>query len=58
MAAVGLEENFYLPDGRMARLNGELVAKSRQMGFETGRRLASVAKARALLGLEGRVAAA
>ena len=26
---VGLEDNFYLPDGEMARSNGELVARAR-----------------------------
>jgi uncharacterized protein (DUF849 family) len=55
---VGLEDNFYLPDGRMASSNGELVAKARQMVQDAGRRLASVEEARALLGLESRVAAA
>ncbi len=55
---VGLEDNFYLPDGEMARSNGELVAKARQMASDAGRRLASVEEARALLGLESRVAAA
>ena len=28
---VGLEDNFYLPDGEMARSNGDLIAKARQM---------------------------
>ena len=28
---VGLEDNFYLPDGEMARSNGDLVAKARAM---------------------------
>ena len=28
---VGLEDNFYLPDGTMARSNGDLVAKAREM---------------------------
>ena len=28
---VGLEDNFYLPDGTMARSNGDLIAKARQM---------------------------
>ena len=37
---VGLEDNLYLPDGEMARSNGDLIAK-----------------ARALLGLQSRVAA-
>jgi 3-keto-5-aminohexanoate cleavage enzyme len=49
---VGVEDNFYLPDGTMARSNGELVAKARQMTFDAGRRPASVEEARALMGLE------
>ena len=48
---VGLEDNFYLPDGTMARSNGELVAKARQMAQDAGRRPAAVAEARELLGL-------
>jgi 3-keto-5-aminohexanoate cleavage enzyme len=48
---VGLEDNFYLPDGRMARSNGELIAKARQMTEDAGRRSATVAEARALLGI-------
>jgi 3-keto-5-aminohexanoate cleavage enzyme len=48
---VGLEDNFYLPDGTMARSNGELVAKARQMTEDAGRRAATPAEARALLGL-------
>src|ERR1700722_8635648 len=48
---VGLEDNFYLPDGQMARSNGELVAKARQMTQDCGRRPATVAQARALLGI-------
>jgi len=49
---VGLEDNFYLPDGTMARSNGELVATARQLTEDLGRRAASVQEARALLGLE------
>jgi uncharacterized protein (DUF849 family) len=48
---VGLEDNFYLPDGRMARSNGELIAKARQMTEDVGRRPATVEEARGLLGL-------
>jgi uncharacterized protein (DUF849 family) len=48
---VGLEDNFYLPDGTMARSNGELVAKAAQLVADVGRRPATVAEARALLGL-------
>ncbi|HWF72004.1 MAG TPA: 3-keto-5-aminohexanoate cleavage protein [Solirubrobacteraceae bacterium] len=55
---VGLEDNFYLPDGTMARSNGELIAKARQMTEDAGRRPASVAEARALLGTKKPVAAA
>jgi uncharacterized protein (DUF849 family) len=48
---VGLEDNFYLPSGQMARSNGELVAKARQLTEDVGRRVASVAEARELLGV-------
>ncbi len=47
----GLEDNFYLPDGRMASSNGELIGKARQMAEDSGRRAATVQEARALLGL-------
>jgi 3-keto-5-aminohexanoate cleavage enzyme len=53
----GLEDNFYLPDGEMARSNGDLIAKSRQMAEDVGRRAATVAEARELLGLPKRVTA-
>ncbi len=48
---VGLEDNFYLPDGSMARSNGELIAKARQMAEDLGRRPATVQEARNLLGV-------
>ncbi len=48
---VGLEDNFYLPDGSMAASNGDLVAKARQMAEDAGRRVATVAEARERLGL-------
>jgi uncharacterized protein (DUF849 family) len=51
---VGLEDNFYLPDGEMARSNGDLVAKARQMAEDVGRRAATVAEAREMLGLKPR----
>jgi uncharacterized protein (DUF849 family) len=51
---VGLEDNFYLPDGEMARSNGDLVAKARQMTEDVGRRPATVAEARELLGVPRR----
>jgi 3-keto-5-aminohexanoate cleavage enzyme len=49
---VGLEDNFYLPDGRMARSNGELIDRARQMTEDAGRRPATVEEARALLGIK------
>jgi 3-keto-5-aminohexanoate cleavage enzyme len=54
---VGLEDNFYLPDGTMARSNGDLIAKARQLTEDVGRRLATVAEARAMLGVPARVSA-
>jgi uncharacterized protein (DUF849 family) len=54
---VGLEDNFYLPDGVMARSNGELVARARRMAEDAGRRPATVDEARELLGLPAGVAA-
>ena len=52
---VGLEDNLYLPDGRMAKSNGELIAKARQMTEDIGRRPASVQEARAMLNVPQRV---
>jgi uncharacterized protein (DUF849 family) len=54
----GLEDNFYLPNGEMARSNGDLIAKARQMAEDVGRRAATVAEARAMLGVPGRDRAA
>jgi 3-keto-5-aminohexanoate cleavage enzyme len=54
---VGLEDNFYLPDGEMARSNGDLIARARRIVEDTGRRAATVAEARELLGTPGRIAA-
>jgi uncharacterized protein (DUF849 family) len=50
----GLEDNLYLPNGEMARSNGELIAKARQMAEDVGRRAATVAEAREMLGLAER----
>ena len=50
---VGLEDNFYLPDGEMARSNGDLVARARADGrgrrpaARDGRRGARAARPRA-----------
>jgi 3-keto-5-aminohexanoate cleavage enzyme len=54
---VGLEDNFYLPDGEMARSNGDLIARARRIVEDVGRRVASVAEARELLGTPRRVSA-
>ncbi|MFL5906563.1 MAG: 3-keto-5-aminohexanoate cleavage protein, partial [Solirubrobacterales bacterium] len=50
----GLEDNLYLPNGEMAKSNGELIAKGRQMAEDVGRRAATVAEARELLGVPKR----
>jgi 3-keto-5-aminohexanoate cleavage enzyme len=57
-ARAGLEDNFYLPDGEMAKSNGELIGKARQIAESVGRRVASVAEARELLGVPRREPAA
>jgi 3-keto-5-aminohexanoate cleavage enzyme len=48
---VGLEDNFYLEEGHMARSNGELVTKAVLMCRQEGREPASAAETRRLLGL-------
>ena len=55
---VGLEDNFYLPSGEMARSNGELIAKARELTEDLGRRPATVEEARAMLGIKDPVQAA
>jgi len=55
---VGLEDNLYMPDGRMATSNGELIAQARSMVEASGRRPATVDEARALLGVRPRAGAA
>jgi uncharacterized protein (DUF849 family) len=47
----GLEDTFYLPDGRKARGNGELVEALVQCARDAGRAIASPAEARLLMGL-------
>lgn len=54
----GLEDNFYLPDGSMARSNGDLIAKARQLAEDVGRRAATIAEARDMLGVPRRDRAA
>jgi 3-keto-5-aminohexanoate cleavage enzyme len=51
---VGLEDNLYLPNGEMAKSNGELIAKARQMTEDIGRRPATVEEARAMLAIPQR----
>jgi len=52
----GLEDNFYLPDGTMARSNGDLIAQAARMAQDVGRRVATVAEAREMLRLPRREA--
>jgi uncharacterized protein (DUF849 family) len=54
---VGLEDNFYLPNGEMASSNGDLIAKARQLTEDVGRRPATVAEAREMLGVPRRAVA-
>jgi len=53
----GVEDNLYLPNGEMCRSNGDLIGKARQMAEDIGRRPASVAEARELLGVPRRAEA-
>jgi 3-keto-5-aminohexanoate cleavage enzyme len=55
---VGLEDNFYLPDGEMARSNGDLVARARRLAEDCGRRPATVQEAREALGIKAHEPAA
>lgn len=48
---VGLEDNFYVQPGQMARSNGELVEKAARMVRDQGRAIATVDECRARLGL-------
>ncbi len=49
---VGLEDNFYLPDGQMVRSNGELVERAARICGDLGRRPATIDEARRRLGLD------
>ncbi len=46
---VGLEDNFYLPDGEMARSNGDLVDAAAHMVKLSGRSVASLEETKQLL---------
>jgi uncharacterized protein (DUF849 family) len=48
---VGLEDNFYLPNGEMAKSNGDLVAKATQLVRDIGREPATIAETRECLGI-------
>jgi uncharacterized protein (DUF849 family) len=55
---VGLEDNFYLEEGKMAKSNGELVAKAARLCRDLGAAVASPAEARGQLELMSRAAKA
>ena len=48
---VGLEDNFYLPNGEMVKSNGDLVGQAATMARAVGREPATVDEAKAILGL-------
>lgn len=50
---VGLEDNFYLPDGEMARSNGDLVDAATHMVKLSGRQVATLEETRQILWPEG-----
>jgi 3-keto-5-aminohexanoate cleavage enzyme len=47
----GLEDNFYLPSGEMAKSNGELIDVAARLCRDVGRKPATVEQAREILGL-------
>ena len=48
----GLEDHLYLPNGTMAKSNGELVEVAARMVRDVGRKVATVDEARQILGLD------
>jgi len=50
---VGLEDNFYMPDGEMATSNGDLVDEAVKLTRLSGREVATVDEARKLLWPDG-----
>lgn len=50
---VGLEDHFYLPNGEMAKSNGELVEVAARLVRDVGRKVATVDEARRILSLPG-----
>src|SRR5467141_858258 len=51
---VGLEDNFYVEEGKMARSNGELVDKAARLARDLGRSVATIDEARKILRLSVR----
>lgn len=49
---VGLEDNFYVEDGRMAKSNADLVEKAARLARDLGRPVATPEEARGMLGLD------
>ena len=49
---VGLEDNFYVEEGRMAKSNGELVEKAARLARDLGRHAATIDEARTILCLK------
>jgi len=52
---VGLEDNFYLPNGEMAKSNGELVEAGATLAQMIGREIASIEEARELLNIPKKI---
>lgn len=50
----GLEDTFYLPDGKKARNNGDLVKALADMAREVGRKVVGAEEARQILGIKNR----
>ncbi len=48
---VGLEDNFYLPNGTMAKSNGELVEAGVNLAHSMGREVATIEEAREMLNI-------
>jgi uncharacterized protein (DUF849 family) len=48
----GLEDNLYMPDGSMARGNGDLIDVCARLVRDTGRKVATVEEARRILRLD------
>src|SRR5690242_8625378 len=48
----GLEDNLYLPNGEMARSNGDLIEVAARMARDCGRKVATVEQAKQILGLD------